>query len=416
MRVRFPLRRFVTIFLIALLLRAGWGTFRLARADDLSALEFPDEEQYWLMAGSVSAGEGLQDELGFRATRMPLYPVGLSVLAATANGVIIAKVLHWVIGAVAAALTAGAAAALFDRRVGLLAGLLTAFDPFLIFFSSLLLTETAFVAVLMALWWLIARIIRQGTKSLGRWVAVGLVAALCVYVRESSVGLVAVALGFTLVCRRFDRRALLGAAIAAGFVVLALVPWAARNRRVVGEWCWLTTRAGISLYDGVGPQATGDSDLGNIKHMPAVRDLSEVEWNRYFMDESVKAIKSEPGRVVTLAGKKLARMWNPFPNVQTYQSPLVRAVAAIWTIPTFILAVVGALLLTIKSGRQSVRTAIFLLLPALYLSALHSLFVGSVRYRLGAIPMVEILAAVALVVVVDRAWHGSARRECVVGD
>lgn len=406
----------VTIFLIALLLRAGWGTFRLARADDPSALEFPDEEQYWLMAVSVSAREGLQDELGFRATRMPLYPVALSLLAATANGVIIAKVFHWVIGAVAAALTAGAAAALFDRRVGLVAGLLTAFDPFLIFFSSLLLTETAFVAVLTALWWLVARIIRQGTESLGRWVAVGLLAALCVYVRESSVGLVAVALGFTLVCRRFDRRTLLGTAIAAGLVVLALVPWAARNRLVVGEWCWLTTRAGISLYDGVGPQATGDSDLGNIKHMPAVRGLSEVEWNRYFMGESVKAIKSEPGRVVTLASKKLARMWNAFPNVQTYQSPLARAIAAVWTIPTFILAVVGALLLTIRSGRRSMQTAVLLLLPALYLSALHSLFVGSIRYRLGAIPMIEILAAVALVVVVDRARRGSGGRECVVRD
>ena len=133
MRVRFPLRWFVTIFLIALLLRAGWGTFRLAGADDPSALEFPDEEQYWMMAGSVSAGEGLQDELGFRATRMPLYPVGLSVLAATANGVIIAKVFHWIIGAVAAALTAGAAAARFNRRGGVLSGRLTALDPVQIF-------------------------------------------------------------------------------------------------------------------------------------------------------------------------------------------------------------------------------------------------------------------------------------------
>ncbi len=402
--------------MVALLLRAGWGTFRLVRADDPSALEFPDEKQYWLMAASVSAGEGLKDELGFRATRMPLYPAGLAVFAAMANGAIVAKVLHWVLGAAAAALTAGAAATLFDRRVGLIAGLLAAFDPFLIFFSSLLLTETAFVAVLVALWWVIARIIQQGTESHGRWVAVGLVAALCVYVRESGVGLIAVALGFVLVCRRFDRRTSVGVAIAAGLVVLALVPWAARNRRVVGEWYWLTTRAGISLYDGVGPQATGDSDLGNIKQMPAVRGLSEVEWNRYFMDESVKAIKSEPGRIVTLAGKKLARMWNPFPNVQTYQSPLVRTIAAVWTIPTFILAVVGALLLTIRSGKQDVRTAIFLLLPALYLSALHSLFVGSVRYRLGAIPMVEILAAVALVVVVDRVRQGSARRECIVRD
>ena len=69
------------MFLVALSLRAGWGTYRLAQADDPSALEFPDEQQYWDMAASLMAGEGLKDELGFRATRMPLYPTLLAAWA-----------------------------------------------------------------------------------------------------------------------------------------------------------------------------------------------------------------------------------------------------------------------------------------------------------------------------------------------
>ncbi len=149
-----PPRWLLSVFVVALLVRGGWGTLRLVSVSDPSVLEFPDEQQYWLMADSLRVGEGLKDELGFRATRMPLYPAALSPFTGMSRGVIAAKAAQWVIGAVAAVLTAGLAAALFNRRVGLLAGLLVAFDPFLVFFSSLLLTETLFVAVLVGLWWL----------------------------------------------------------------------------------------------------------------------------------------------------------------------------------------------------------------------------------------------------------------------
>jgi len=415
-RRRLPLRWFVAVFLAALLLRAGWGIAAFIRVDDPSALEFPDEQQYWLIAGSLWAGDGLKDELGFTATRMPLYPALLSVFTALPGGVIIAKVFHWVIGAVAAVLVAGTAATLFDRHTGIAAGLLAACDPFLVFFSSLLLTETVFVTVLVGLWWLVGWILRERAGSTARWVVVGLLGALCVYVRESGVGLVAVAVIFALVCRRFDRRTLIGAAIVASVVVVALLPWAARNQRAIGTWCWLTTHGGISLYDGVGPQATGASDLGDIKQMPPVGHLGEVEWNRYFLNESYKAIRTEPMRILRLAGTKLARTWNPLPNVQTYQSRLARTVSAAWTLPVYTFAVIGALLLYLRNKRNEGQWALFLLLPAFYVSVLHSLFVGSVRYRLGAIPMIEILAAVALVAIINRVWKTAAYRERDVRD
>jgi 4-amino-4-deoxy-L-arabinose transferase-like glycosyltransferase len=324
--------------------------------------------------------------------------------------------MHWIIGAAAAALTAGLAGALFDRRVGLLAGLLVAFDPFLVFFSSLLLTETAFVAVIVGLAWVLTPLVRSGSGSAGRWALVGLVAALAVYVRESSLGLVMVLLGFVVLCRRFDRRTLAGAVLAMAIVFAALTPWAVRNKRVVGEWCWLTTRGGISLYDGVGPQATGASNLGNVKQMPAVRGKTEVDWNRYFLTESLEAMRADPGRIARLAGVKMARMWNPVPNVETYQSLLVRTVSAAWTLPVFLCAVAGVWMLRARQRGEGLRFALFLLLPALYLTLLHSLFVGSVRYRLGAMPLLEVLAALAVVDLMDRFRSGATTGESSVVD
>lgn len=406
----------IVVFLVALVLRGGWGVRQLARSDGAVGLEFPDERQYWLMAENLRRGEGLKDEFGFRATRMPLYPAMLSLFVDLPRGMEVAKGFQWLIGAVGAVLTAGLATALFGSRVGLVAGLLVAWDPFLVFFSSLLLTETMFVAALSALWWCVtvvgARANRGEAKGWGCWVVMGVLGSLCVYVRESSVGLVACVLaGAAAVCR-FRGGAVGGAMLAGLLVVAALVPWALRNEHVTGQRTWLTHRGGISLYDGVGPQADGSSNLGAVQQMEAVRGLKEVEWDRYFREASWRAMREDPGRVVRLAGVKLARTWNPLPNVEAYQSSLVRGVSLLWTLPVYLLAVGGAVLVMGRGGGGRWR-AVLLLLPAGYFSVVHSLFVGSVRYRVVAMPMLEILAACAVVFLVDRWARGGRSRMAV---
>jgi 4-amino-4-deoxy-L-arabinose transferase-like glycosyltransferase len=394
----------VIIFLVALVARAGWGTVRHMRMPQDQSLEFPDEEQYWEMAAALRAGKGLPDELGFQATRMPLYPGFLAIFVRLDEGMFKAKVVQWVLGAIGAVLVAGLATAMFDRRVGLLAGLFVACDPFFVFFSSLLLTETLFLTILAGLWWVAWRALSEEAtwRALPRWLLMGILSALCVYARESSLGLIVLVCLFAVIQKRFALPTMVGAGCIAAIIVVALLPWAARNHRVIGQWCWLTTRAGISLYDGVGPRATGASDLGDIKAAPQVAGLTEVQWNRHFLDLSFAAIRAEPARVFKLAWKKLGRMWSPVPNVETYRSAKIRLLAAGWTLPTFAFAVAGVILLIRRHGREGLREVIFLLLPAIYLSLVHSVFVGSVRYRLGAMPNLEILAAVALIAALVR--------------
>ena len=391
---------YLGLFLVALVMRAGWGTFALMRADDPTQLSLPDEEQYWLVASSLAGGDGLRDELGFQATRMPLYPAVLAPFTRVAHGVVLAKVLHWLVGATVAVLAFALAAALFDRTIGMWAALAVAIDPFLIFTSSLLLTETFCAAALLALWWATVPLLNEpptGRHAWSRWLGVGVLAAAAVYVRPSNLGLVVALVVFVGSARRWRGRMVVGAVAVGAVVTAALVPWAVRNHKVTGEWCWLTNRGGISLYDGVHPGADGSSDLGDIKQMPAVAGLKEGEWNRYFFRESLRLIREDPGRVVGLAGVKLRRMWNPFPNVETHQSSSVRLVSAGWVLPVYALGACGVFLLLKRHGVGEVRAALFLLLPAVCLTMLHSLFVGSVRYRLVAMPMLEILAAVALV-------------------
>lgn len=402
------MRLFLTVFVVALLVRAGLGVFSFVRSGDPNRLEFPDEEQYWLMACSLHGGDGLTDELGFRATRMPLYPGLLSLFAGNPNCAAAAKVMQWFAGAAGGVLAAGLALAVFGKRPALVAGLLVAFDPFLAFFSSLLLTETLSIAAVCGLWWLAWRSIGPGGETGSVWcfVALGCVAAVCVYLRESNLVLVAFLLVFLLCAGRFKGRIVVGVVVCAAVVVLALFPWASRNRSVTGDWCWLTHRGGISLYDGVGPQATGASNLGDIKSMPAVAGLDEVEWNRYFMTESLRSMREDPGRILVLAVRKLARTWNPIPNVETYRSGMVRLVSAFWMVPVFAFAVAGIVVSSRREEGSGVVGVVFILLPVLHVVVMHSLFVGSVRYRLAAHPMIEILAAVALMAVVSRIRSG----------
>ncbi len=386
------------IFLVAVAARGAWGTLRFLRAGDPAALEFPDEQDYWSIADSLAREGRLVGEHGFRALRMPGYPAFLALFAAGRGGVVAAKIAQWILAALAAPLAAALGARLAGRWVGLIAGLFVAFDPFLVFFSSLLLTESLVVTALLAVWlvgWDLQR--RESRAGYGRWVAVGALAATCVLIRESTLGLCLLWMVFLVVRRRFDRRGIGGVVLSGGVVLLALLPWAVRNQRVTGQWCWLTNRGGISLYDAVGPQANGASDLGDIKQMDAVAGLDEVAWNRYFLDASYRCIREQPGRIARLAIAKIRRTWNPLPNVGSYQSTLVRWISAGWTLGVYVLAVIGAIGLRRRAG-----DAAALLLPAGYVLILHSVFIGSVRYRLVAMPMLELLAAVGVVMLFMR--------------
>ncbi len=374
------------VFVVALGSRAGLNCYTMARLPEPTALTFPDEQQYWALAQSLHEGRGLIGEFGHRADRMPLYPALLSSVAGLRHGVVIARVGQWVLGAIGAVAVAGLGCRLASWRTGMLAGLITACDPGLVGSAGLLLTETLFVT-LVAWWWLVGWPLgRRG--NVGRWLAVGVLAAAAVNARPSTLILVPLWSAWIWGRRRFARRAAAGPVFVVAFVVLSLVPWGYRNLKVTGHWCWLTTRAGISLYDGVRPGATGASDLGDVKDSPTVRGLNEHAWDRFFSDAAWQAMRDDPGRIVRLGVVKLARTWSPFLHADELGAPIVRFTFAAWSLLFY-----SAIGLGLWTRRKHVGEWTGLLLPAIMICVLHFFYVGSVRYRLGAIPALSLLAA-----------------------
>lgn len=401
-----PVRAYWLIFAIALLTRASWGIYRHSHHP---GLEFPDEEQYWLIASNLANGEGLKDELGFRAGRMPLYPAFLSFFTTCKQGILLARCAHWVLGAFVATAAAHLASSIFSRRESMVAGLLVAFDPFLIFFSSLLLTETPFAHIFTLFLWMAVSFVTHATSSnsMIKWLITIALAITSIYLRESSLIVICVAMCLLPILRGFIRRLVIGSLVAIVIVIASLIPWAARNNTVLGDWAWLTTRGGISLYDGVRPDADGGSDLGHIKDAPIVRPLRELERDAYFRREAWQLTKKDPLRIAGLAVQKWVRMWNPVPNAETYRSRFVQLVASLWSVPVFTLAVVGGILCLKGNFRTHGRWLIFLLWPIVAFTAIHGVFVGSLRYRMPLMPILEVLAACAAV----RGWDWLKRRQ-----
>jgi hypothetical protein len=265
-----------------------------------------------------------------------------------------------------------------------------AVDPFLVGgFSHLLLTETLFTTCLAGAIYLSWPLPRGG-QPWHHAGSGGLLWAACIYLRPSSAVLAAVWLLATFVLSRTRARTFGHNVMTAFIILVALLPWAERNRHVVGAWIWLTTRDGISLYDGLGPRATGASDLAYTKAMPQVRGLSELEWRDHFRHAAWQAARDDPARAVRLAWTKLTRTWSFVPNEPSSRTPLKMWVSAIWMIATLGLAVIGAARL--RCG----RTILLLLLAALYFTVLHMVFVGSIRYRVPVMPLVYVLGGFAL--------------------
>jgi 4-amino-4-deoxy-L-arabinose transferase-like glycosyltransferase len=390
---------YLAVFVVALGSRAGLGLYTTARLPEPDALTFPDEERYWALAQSLHEGRGLVGEFGHRAGRMPLYPALLSPAAGSGHGVVIARVAQWILGALGAVAVAGLGYRLGGRPAGLLAGLIAGCDPGLVGSASLLLTETLF-ATLVAWWWLVGWPLGE-RGAVWRWLMTAVLAAATVYARPGALILVPLWSVWVWGRQRFTWRAGVKAAFVVAFVVLTLVPWASRNRKVIGHGCWLTTRAGISLYDGVRPGATGASDLSEVKNSPAVRDLSEHAWDRHFREAAWQAMRAEPGRIARLGLVKLARTWSPFLHADELGSRPIRVTFATWSLLFY-----SAVGLGLWARRRRLGEWTGLLLPTLMICGLHFFYAGSVRYRLGAIPTLSVLAALGILWAVDRFSRG----------
>jgi 4-amino-4-deoxy-L-arabinose transferase-like glycosyltransferase len=400
-----PVRPILTLLVVAFVLRLGWGLMQPADPDARlgDQFEYLQLGRNLLAAGELKFTDARFDQAVY-AYRTPGYPFLVAACGGNVRAIRIAQALIGTSTVLAVWLMARRWLGSAGAR---LASVFVAFNPFLIYFSGLILSETLFVAMLAWGMCLLARD-RQGAGTL--------LVALSVLVRPSAMGLaVFLAAGAAWTSPRPTGgpakrgiAALRNALIAAALIVAVLFPWAWRNAHHprVRAWIWTTTNEGVTAYDGFHDGATGASDQkAFLDRLAAVLwRMDEVERNAYLSQQAHEWIRAHPDRAVGLTANKIARTWSPVPLSSEYgASRLHFYVGLLFALPFDLLALFG-----LCQGALPRSTKVFLLIPAIYFTAIHALSVGSLRYRLPAEPPMSVIVGCGAAALLNR--YGPSRR------
>jgi 4-amino-4-deoxy-L-arabinose transferase-like glycosyltransferase len=208
------------IFALALALRVAWIAYANPSPNDG---RFGDEVFYDHAGQALAAGEGFT---GFADQQTANWPPGYPAMLAGiykvfGHHVIGAKALNAVAGAATCLLVYAVGRKVFNRRVGLIAALLLVFFPGQIYFSTLVMTESVFPAIVMfvllvALMWIVER----ERLSPARLFVLGVLCGLAALTRSEAVVLLIVALVvLKLVIPSWRRFARQGSFLVAGAVL-----------------------------------------------------------------------------------------------------------------------------------------------------------------------------------------------------
>ncbi|MBI4577751.1 MAG: glycosyltransferase family 39 protein [Planctomycetes bacterium] len=371
---------------------------RVVAALGLPEVRFPDSRTYEALARSLAEGGALRETSGDRARVAPLYPAVLAAgRAVLGPGPLAYRLPQLALGMATVAGVALLAAALWGRSAGLAAGVLAALDPFAVYFESLQLTEGPALALVTWTAWASWRARGDATAA----VAAGVLTAAGALTRPAlavhGLALLGAALMLPGPGGPGARRAAGHLALALVAFVLVSVPWWERNHRVLGAFVPLTTDGGSSLYEGNSPRATGAPAIPETSaRRSAELGLGEVERDRALRREALGWIAAHPGVFLGLAMVKLTRTWSPVPNHGPYRGWGYALPSLAACLVVLGLSVLG---LVVAARRHAGWVAAWCLVPALVVCLTHCVWVGSVRYRMPAWPLLEVLAGAGMAAV-----------------
>jgi 4-amino-4-deoxy-L-arabinose transferase-like glycosyltransferase len=396
----------IALLLTALALRLAAGWWWQSRLP--GRFGFGDSDGYWTLARAIAHGGPYQygEDRVFRA---PGYPLLLAPLFLVRDD----PPIFWGRALTALAATAAVAALgwlawrLFGARTALVAMALGTFYPGAVFLGGVILSESLFMALLVAQLaaWSTAATAASTQRSAWLALGAGMLGGAATLAHPSWLFFTPFAMPLGFIGRPW-RRSLTEAACVSLGLLIAIGPWVIRNARATGHLVPTTLQVGASLYDGLNPQATGASDMrfvdafrAELQREPVDPGAASLEFrlDQRLRREAIAWAQNHPADVLRLSLVKLGRMWNLWPNDQEFSSWTIRLAAVFTYVPLLVFAIMG----TVRTLRRG-WPCWLCWLPAVYLTLLHMVFVGSVRYREPAMLPWAAVAAVAFVALWDK--------------
>ncbi|AKU96415.1 hypothetical protein AKJ09_03079 [Labilithrix luteola] len=313
------------LFVVALALR-------LAAAFTLAAEPVWDGQYYDFGAKRIAAGFGYSDDrmIDGHAVWHPWchYPVGYSGYLAAfykffGATPVAAHVANGVCGALLAVVTYLLAREALSPRRARAAGVLVAVHPGLVLYGALAMTEPLSALLVLAAFWTSIRVRRSHwglASKLPSWLlslrgpaAGALVLGLSALVRPQGLlcapilGLAYGVPGEVEAHARWQslRRFVVGGVVASLVALVPVLPWTARNCRVMDGCAFVSTNAGWNLAIGAFPRATGRFET--LRSSDGCREVTgQVQQDRCWLAYGLSHIRSAPLRWLGLVPAKLS--------------------------------------------------------------------------------------------------------------
>lgn len=299
----------------------------------------------------------------------------------------------------------------FGETEGRIAALLFALWPMPVQFVTTMASEVHFMATtLLALMaWDRAREIRSARFWLFAVLA-GLALAAGTYLRPIALLIpAALALAALLRAPRTSLGPVLKAGLTTAMIFALVAPWSARNERIFGEPVFMSTNFWANFWMGNHPGTNGE-----YAPLPPETDtMGEIERAHHMKALALAHLKEDPVGFVTRTIWKSARLhqretigvvWNEAGVRRLLGDGGVTALKLVstgWWYAVLLAALAGIAVLVRRRGAW----AALLSEPVwlwIYFTAIHAVIVVGDRYHMPAIPMIALLASLALGTVLHR--------------
>ncbi|TWU03151.1 tetratricopeptide repeat protein [Neorhodopirellula pilleata] len=372
-----------------------------------------DAAGYFAWATRIASGNWYGDETFYQA---PLYPYFLAVcikyLGLSVPGIRLIQAFLGSLGVGLIGLTAGG---MFGRKSGLIAAVMLAFYPPAIFYDGIL-QKASLVGFLVCLL-LTATVWMQRKRTVWSSTGIGIVLGFLVLARENAllwIPLYPVWMLWPGPETNTKKRILLTSAYAFGLSMI-LLPVAARNASLGGEWSPTTFQAGPNFYIGNNRQSDGiyrpivpghetpiyeRSDAVRIAEATLGQELSAREVSQFWMGEAFKEMGADPGRWVQLMIQKSFMLINRFevPDVESLEvyraSSALLQLNLVWNFGILCPLAMWGLMTTFDEAKREGRKhdLIFHALILVMAAAVVLFFILG-RYRFAMVPLLIPFAA-----------------------
>ncbi|TET31936.1 MAG: glycosyltransferase family 39 protein, partial [Planctomycetota bacterium] len=382
---------------------------------------FVDSERYFNWAKSLAESNFGDDKVFYQE---PLYPYFLAVYFKIFGvGYFGPRLIQIILGSLNAVFLFLVAERLFDRRVGLAAGIIASLYRVFVFYDAMILKTFLSILLFTALIFALTTAdSRPARKRL--WLAAGILMGLLALVRGNYLVVIAAFFVWTAIrLRKAEggrgmRPALTAIGLCVCGMMIVLLPVAVRNARLGGGFVLTTSQGGQNFYIGNNIEnVTGAyqppwwvranpmfeeadfrraarEDLGD---KPTPAELSWHYWKKGF-----RFIADNPGHAAKLQMKKVALFWEDYEVPDNQSIYFMKRYSWMFTLlytPFGILAAFGAAGMILAWPRRREVSLLYIALGAYFISIIPFFIVA--RYRLPAVPILIVFAALAIVRIID---------------